>query len=143
MAEWLESLTSNYLPPHFWHSRSLWPWPLSQWPQNKKGHLLVMVNLHVKYENFVIKIFKIYSRSLWLDFWSSDIKFNWGHLLVISNQHVKHMKTVIYSFHDRMRKPLVYRPTVRKSDWQIEWLTIAKQYSPSSKKKWGDGGINR
>ena len=42
----------------FWHSRSLWPWLWPSDPKINTGHLLVMSNLQVKYEEFVINGFQ-------------------------------------------------------------------------------------
>jgi hypothetical protein len=98
-----------------------------------RGHLLVMNNHYVKYENFVINTFQDnqrkpfwHIRPLWP--WLCDPKINRGHLLVITNHYVKYDDFVINSFQDNQRKPCGL-PTDRP--------TLAKQYNPFYSK----GGI--
>ena len=82
-------------------------------PKINRGHLLVMTNQHVKYEDFVIYIvFKIISGNHFniqghcdLDLWPSDPKINRGHLLVMTNLHVTYEDFVMYSIQDNQWKP--------------------------------------
>ena len=78
-----------------------WPWPSD--PKINRGHLLVMANLHVKYEDFVLYTFQEISGNHFdiqghcdLDLWSSNPKFNRGHLLIMTNLHVKYEDCVTY-----------------------------------------------
>ena len=88
---------------------------LDLWPIDTKmnrGHLLVMTNLHVKNDDFVVNGFQENQKNHFniqglcdLDLWLSDTKINRGHLLVMTNLHVKYEVFVINGFQDNQRKP--------------------------------------
>jgi hypothetical protein len=86
------------------HTNIQEPCDLDLWPSAHKinrGHLVVMTNQYVKYEDFVINSFQDNKRKPFWHFmprWSSDPKSNTDHLLVMTNHYVKYEDFVIIIF---------------------------------------------
>jgi hypothetical protein len=96
------------------HTNIQGPCDLDLWPSDPKinrGHLLVMTNQYVKYEDFVMHSFQDNKRTpFWhlrpsyLDLWTSDPKSITGHLLVTTNHYVKYEDFAIITFQDNELK---------------------------------------
>jgi hypothetical protein len=93
---WVKEISSYWATSFF----NQGPCDFDLWPSDLKinrGHLLIMTNLHVKYEDCGSKESQgigrksfLKSRRCDLDLWPSDLKINRGYLLIMTNLHAKY-----------------------------------------------------